>query len=193
MKLKDIAIWWSARDRVRPENIHRPMFKVLEHMADGNENYAYLHSSVGRCFGGWESADPRDQAAHVLCIYHQATAQDGVSPEEAHSELMQIDEYRSWVKREDGPFRDVYWLWSESGHAQIEKSADVAKKCANCRWWNVNEDRNDTEMDPHLWYRECRSKAPTLVPVKPNGTTAHWPDTVGSHSCGEFKERPSDV
>jgi hypothetical protein len=114
MKLKDIAIWWSSKEELRNPSSGSPQFVVLEHMASGNSRFSYLSNSVGRCFMGWETADPEKLAAYVMFIFNQAVVRDGVDPEEAHRELMKIDEYKAWHEREDGPFRDSYYRWMDN-------------------------------------------------------------------------------
>jgi hypothetical protein len=99
-------IWWNSKhDTAVPG---RPSIKILNTNARDNVMYDYLSNSNGACCLGWASMGGQRRAASLLAMTYEAIVRDGVPAAEAHQELMQIDEYREWLERFEGPFADVY-------------------------------------------------------------------------------------
>lgn len=106
MKLLDVMIWWNSVDDTALPG--RPSIKILDVNAKYNIRYDYLTNSNGACCSGWATCGPHRRAASILAMVLEAIVKDGVPPHEAHSELMQIDEYREWQENFEGPFADIY-------------------------------------------------------------------------------------
>lgn len=106
MKLENAMVWWSsAGDAALPG---RSSIKILDTNAKDNIRYDYLSNSNGACCGGWKSMGPQRRAASLLAMVVDAMIKEGVPAREVSAELMQIDEYREYIEKFEGPFADVY-------------------------------------------------------------------------------------
>lgn len=118
MKITEAMIWWNDQSEHKGFG-HWPMVKVLPRLGEDLEPYWYLGNSTGACCGGWASADPQKLATMLLALFNLLVARDGVPIDEASSEFLRIEEYRSWVEGGDetGPFAAAYRAWSEAENA----------------------------------------------------------------------------
>ena len=106
MKLINAMVWWGKK----PDDIPfgQEEIKILDVKARGNSRYLYLENSNGACCAGWKSMGAQRRAAAILAMVYDAIIRDRISPDDAHAELMKIDEYREWYETCEGPFADVY-------------------------------------------------------------------------------------
>lgn len=110
MKMSEAVVLWNPKSR-HERTPGLPQFKVVSRR-DDSRKFNYLAKSMGACWSGWDTSKPVSQATHLLSLFVQATGADGVLAEDAHQEFMQIDEYRRWRERAEGPFAEAYWAWS---------------------------------------------------------------------------------
>jgi hypothetical protein len=112
MEMKEVMVLWSPTEW-HSKHEGKPQIRIVRHAAN-NLEWNYLLKSMGACNARWWGADPVEQAGHLLALFTQAVGRDGVPAKQAHEEFLRIREYREWIEKQTGPFRDAYWRWQNA-------------------------------------------------------------------------------
>ena len=117
--LRDAMVLWNSQDyhdkalKGGVDNTVR--IKVVPHSSYRSDQFRYLQSSVGACFGGWATAKGAAQAGYIMGLFNRIVTHDGLSADEVHRAFLEIDEYAEFHDansiKDGSPFHDLHYAY----------------------------------------------------------------------------------